>query len=654
MTPPHPRQDSQQNEIKISISPSLPQNDGPIEHEERKLQLEASRKIYNYENVTGLPMPLASDPGVVAQALMLLKDTDWLQGQFKNQVITAIDLKLWGLLSEHQQDRGDLDDYQNRITVALQTMLHDNTNSDDITSGDPLTTIQNLARHLSQESGNDTTTFNNFAAYGKAFTIYSTPAITGLWRDDKIFSSQRLAGLNPMAMQLVTNDGSIGANWEMLRKKLSPDINDDSVRHFLGPDASIAQAIEEKRLFTCDYQALKLATAASDAPGAQKGQPLMAPIALFVLTDDFPAPQIAAIQIDQAMPDKNDTNFACMLAEHANSPGNEFKWVMAKMFVQTADINYNQAVNHLCETHLIEEAFALATHRHLALQHPLYILLSYHFEALMVINKLGQLTLLNTDGLIQKILEGGLSGSLELIQNAYKDWTFDDMDFAQRIIDRGLSPDNLPYFPYRDDGLLIWDLLGDYIKEYLGKYYKKGDSDVRNDYELQAWAAELASQEGAHIKGFKNSIDSIQELVSIVQRLIWTAGPQHAAVNFPQIDYAAFMPNMPAATYINAPANFNNIDINELDILAMLPPANPSATQIKTTYALAGFHMNELLDYYQGLEGHARQICESYYKKLQGTVTTTIISRNQQRSAQHGLLPYSFFLPKNIPNSTNV
>ena len=257
----------------------------------------------------------------------------------------------------------------------------------------------------------------------------SIPDITGLWQNDKTFASQRLAGLNPMAIKRVTFSDDIGENWNILKRKLSPDITEEAVQYFLGPNSSFESAIKEHRLFVCDYEALTHAKAAADAPGAQKGQYLMGPIALFVRTDDFPGLQLAAVQLNQSRTLGGGNNYPSMLAADSAKPGNANKWIMAKMFVQAADLNLNQAVNHLGETHLTEEAFAIAMHRQLAVEHPLYILLSYHFAALIVINKLGELTLLNTEGLVQKILEGGLSGSLELIQNAYADWDFNDLTF---------------------------------------------------------------------------------------------------------------------------------------------------------------------------------------------------------------------------------
>lgn len=43
-------------------------------------------------------------------------------------------------------------------------------------------------------------------------------------------------------------------------------------------------------------------------------------------------------------------------------------------------------------------------------------------------------------------------------------------------------------------------------------------------------------------------LDSVESLVEIVTIVVWTASCHHAAVNFGQYEYAAFMPNHPTAT----------------------------------------------------------------------------------------------------------
>jgi arachidonate 15-lipoxygenase len=628
------------------FSPSLPQKDDGIEQGLRAAQLFADREIYQYVNIPELPMPLANDAAVALQVLGL---EDWVKGQAQNQLRIFVNLEIWKILSEHQAAGTAFTDHAARIAAIFDSPRYQQLASEIETGVQSLSPLRELADRIINTSPTGVPDFTDVASYSQLFEIYPVPDITGLWQDDKTFASQRLAGLNPMALKRVTLSGDPGANWATLKGKLSPDITDEAVQFFLGADSSFESAIKENRLFVCDYEALTLATADPGAPGAQRGKPLMGPIALFIRTDDFPGLQLAAAQLNQS---PTSVDFPSMMAVDAAKPGNAYKWIMVKMFVQAADLNFNQAVNHLGETHLTEEAFAIATHRHLALQHPLNILLKHHYKALMVINKLGQLTLINSSGLIQKILEGGLAGSLDLIRQAYAKWNFGDYDFAARIESRGLDTASLPYFPYRDDGQLIWDTLGDYVAEYLGLYYKT-DADVTEDYELQAWAAELAGPD-AHISGFSSKIDTIEELCLITQCLIWTAGPQHAAVNFPQIDYFAFIPNLPAATYTPPPADFKTASVDREDILNLLPPADETGVQFNTTYSLAGFHYDALLDYFNDLDREPGNVCKKYYDKLTGDIKSQIEQRNKEREAQQGLLPYSYFLPENIPNSTSV
>ena len=572
------------------FAPSLPQKDDFAERKIREIQLVGSRELFFYSTAAGLPMPMADPRGAVTQALGLL---DWVEGQGKNQAKIFLDIEAW----------------------KAETFGQDN--------------------------------FATLADYAKVFTFFPTPDIVQTWQDDKVFGSQRLGGLNPMTISLVSLDGTKGVKWSELSAKLSSQINDEAIKPFLGPDATIEQAVSQNQLFVTDFAPLGAVKAGAAAPGWQKGRQLMAPIALYVKTQDFDGLQPVAIQLDQG------PESSVYLAYQADQPGNKYQWLMAKIFLQCADLNINQVVNHLAFTHLIEEAFALATFRQLAIPHPLNILLSKHFAALLVINELGVLTLINQTGIIQQIFEGGLEGSMALIQNAYKHWSFDDMDFPNDLAKRGIdNTATLPYYPFRDDGMLIWNLLGQYVREYINLYYTS-DNDVVADYELQGWAQQLGGvlDNGAGtVPGFPNQIGTREQLADIVQRIIWTAGPQHAAVNFPQIDYTAFIPNATGATY--APPVEGNID--EAAILKMLAPKDQTAVQVKASYALAGYHYDQLLNYDLNVKDGSDAIVKKYYQQLTTTVRNTIVERNQQRAGQSGLLVYPYFLPENIPNSTSV
>ena len=134
--------------------------------------------------------------------------------------------------------------------------------------------------------------------------------------------------------------------------------------------------------------------------------------------------------------------------------------------------------------------------------------------------------------------------------------------------------------------------------------------------------------------------------------LIWIAGPRHACVNFPQTEYTAFVPNQPTATYLLPVADSKSF------MLDLMPPAEKAKIQFQISYQLAGLRFDQMLDYADnfqgdGVDARAREIVASYKQKLDITITAEINRRNQERQ-RLGLLPYPYFLPKNIPNGTSV
>lgn len=74
----------------------------------------------------------------------------------------------------------------------------------------------------------------------------------------------------------------------------------------------------------------------------------------------------------------------------------------AKLYFQVADITHQELIDHLCYTHLILEAFAIATPRQLPENHPLYRLLRPHFQFLLAINGRVEPVLLGEDAAIGK------------------------------------------------------------------------------------------------------------------------------------------------------------------------------------------------------------------------------------------------------------
>jgi hypothetical protein len=112
------------------------------------------------------------------------------------------------------------------------------------------------------------------------------------------------------------------------------------------------------------------------------------------------------------------------------------------------------------------------------------------------------------------------------------------------------------------------------------------------------------------------------------------------------------VPNQPTAIYLLPDADSNNF------ILEMMPPVEKARTQFQVSYQLAGLYFDQMLDYADnfqgdGVDARAKGIVASYKQKLDTTITDEINRRNQER-LRLGLLPYPYFLPKNIPNGTSV
>ncbi len=570
----------QRPESSMSCAPTLPQNDKLKEQAKRAAQLFVAQQIYAYNPMSGLPMPMAVERAAALQAAEIL---DWVEGWLGVQAKIFADVEIWKFETGNA-DFSKLDDYKN------------------------------------------------------IFTLFTVPDIAqnGTWKDDGVFGSQRLAGLNPLAVSFVTgNSGDEGVQWSVLSPKLSSIILDAQYN-----GQTLTDIMQEGRLYVTDYASLQGVV--------PDGQFQMAPVALYVKPKEFPGLMPLAIQLTQ-----NPVDDYVYLAPQGAPDEDNYEWLMAKSYLQCADLSQNQVVNHLAMTHLIEEAFALATHRHLAWQHPLFRLLDKHLTALMVINQIGMLTLVNPGGLVDQVLDVRLSGAMTLIKQTYASWTFDDMGLPAQLKGRGVSDTGkLPYYPYRDDGLLIWNRIGQYVDEYIGLYYKS-ETDVTGDYELQNWAQQLsgASDGGAgKAPGFPDKITTRSQLSNIVQRIIWTAGPQHAAVNFPQTEFTNFVPNAPGLITAEPLQGV----VNEGALVGLLPGKDATAAQFKTSYALAYYHYDQLFDYHLCAEDGSEQLVRKYQQLLVTVDRDQIVARNQQRAAQPGLLVYPYFLPENIPNSTSV
>lgn len=462
------------------------------------------------------------------------------------------------------------------------------------------------------------------------------------WTGDDMFAEQRLSGCNPLVIQRVTEDSSdVGLKWSELSKTLNPNYNwEAAIQTAMDSDEPLEEAIRNQNVYVLRYEVLddmiSFPDTADDRP-ERSMWPSKSPIALFAVNRDKRL-RAAAIQVDY----KPDSPVF--------SPVDGGSWMLARSVVQATDYAHSQMIEHLLKLHLFAEPFCVVMHRQLSSQHPLNELLKYHCRGVMLINTLGSPSLITPDGYMDQLTAMGHKGTLLLLERGYKTLSWKDTDFHLDIKKRGLdNKDKLPYFPYRDDNDLLLMAINRMVADYISVFYR-GDLDVQEDTELQAFVNELSAQgtgpDGGRgqIKDLPAVLQTKEEVIDVVSRLIWLLSVKHSAVNYPVGDYGAFTPVLPTKIY-----NDSRVPPGAFSVLN-LPNVNIALAQIEVAMNVGTYHYDELFDYYDDLKNpSAKKSVQFYYFYLKYAISPRLKYRNYLRF-KAGHLTYPYLQHSWIPN----
>ena len=151
-----------------------------------------------------------------------------------------------------------------------------------------------------------------------------------------------------------------------------------------------------------------------------------------------------------------------------------------------------------------------------------------------------------------------------------------------------------------------------------------------------------------------NSLIERYDATSPAPNIVFTSGPQHAAVNYPQYDYVAFTPNAPLSAYGPMP-DPESPDF-DLELVRWLPPASRVRGQYQTMDSLTLYQYDRLGRYYEGTAYYRPAFQEpralSLIAELQQRLR--LVDRQIDERNLHRVFPYDFLKPSNIPNSTSI
>uniref|UniRef100_A0A665UP70 Arachidonate 15-lipoxygenase B-like n=1 Tax=Echeneis naucrates TaxID=173247 RepID=A0A665UP70_ECHNA len=439
------------------------------------------------------------------------------------------------------------------------------------------------------------------------------------WKEDALFASQFLNGVNPMMIRRCT----------VLPENFP--VTDAMV--FLHGQGSLKEEMKKGNIFLCDYQSLD-GLEANTING--KKQYLMAPLVLFHKTPEDKLMPIA-IQLKQTPADDNPIFFPT---------DSEYDWLMAKIFVRSADFIEHQLNTHLLRTHLLAEVFAVSLLRNLPMVHPLYKLLVPHTRYTLQINVLARNRLISEGGIFSQFTSCGKS-MITVLQRSLASVTYSSLCIPDNIAERGLQ--DVPNFYYRDDGLRLWSIINKFVKGVLNYYYDT-DAEVQKDSELQKWIQDIFEHGFLSQTGIPQRFTTVAELIKFVTMVIFTCSAQHSAVNTGQYDYCGWMPNTPSTLQLPPPTTKGTTD--ETTMLHTLPDVNTTVQSMASLWLLSK-SSSDFVAFGQYPEEHfieevICQLIKDFQRRL-ALLSATIKIRNQTLE-----IPYTYMDPAEFENSVAI
>ncbi|XP_007540983.2 arachidonate 15-lipoxygenase B [Poecilia formosa] len=452
---------------------------------------------------------------------------------------------------------------------------------------------------------------NNIAKFVKAH-----------WMEEWYFGHQCLNGCNPLLLR---------------RTHLIPPnlaVTSDMLRPFLPADSSLEEELQRGNIYLLDYKLLD-GLEGNQINGKQTY--LSAPLCLLHLNQRGQVVPIA-IQLQQTPGPQNPVFLP-------SDPSCD--WLLAKIWVHSADFQGHQLVSHYMRTHMMAELCCIATLRQLPEHHPLHQLLMPHIRTSLQINMQARASLLAANGTFDQAVGSGLKTIPEILCRASATIHYRSMCVPDDLLDRGV--DKLPHSFYAQDARKIWDVLYRFVLGWVQLYYRE-DKDVQNDSELQNWITDINTHGFSQNAGFPPCFQTEAEVSKFVTMVIYSCSALHAAVNFSQLDFALWMPNCPAAM-MRPPLQAKGA-VTEQDILSFLPDINSTNRVLMTLTVLSqpGVDFVPLCHYREAVfkfDDH-RRLLDKMQAELQA-ITDDITERNR-----HLELPYTYLCPSDIENSVAI
>lgn len=504
-------------------------------------------------------------------------------------------------------------------------------------------------------------------------------------QQDWYFGYTQVAGFNTTNLQGVVLERTGNQTCMTLSELQSKlPIDDETFRKVVGANCpTLREAATRGLLYAVDYTALS-GDGSHGSTVHEKKRCVPAPIALFYWNeaklDGYPAGygdtkskgvlQPIAIRLSQE-PKSRQSNRGPVFTPNNSADGNDpngLKWLVAKYFVNVACGVQHESIAHLGQCHFIMEAVTLATHRQLSEQHWLFKLLAPHLRFTLSINHGALENLVIPGGVVATNVAPAIDWTLTLVNEARKAWRWHDNNPDNLFKLRGVDFDMPLNFPFRDDTMLLWKSIKNFVTRCLAG---RDQEELNSDTQLQAWLGELSDPGRASLPGIERTPDPRNpgrlevrkaELIDTIAQIIYTAGPLHASVNYAQYPLGSYMPSAAGTVYREPPTDAiielsqdkaRNPSV-EATYLEWLPPIDVSLYTFSFEYLLSSIQYDRLGHYsanpqFPYFDDPKLQSALDLFQSDLSRDEATIIGRNQTRP-----MAYPYQLPSRVPNSVSI
>lgn len=499
------------------------------------------------------------------------------------------------------------------------------------------------------------------------------------YQHDWYFGWMQIAGFNTTQLRRVTGAGEQAASalsLDALLKKMP--ITDALFAAVIGEGApTLADAASAGHLYVVDFPMFH--NIQTDVLHGEQRY-MTAPIALFYWNTSAPegyppaaicpegVMQPVAIQLAQF----HDPESAPIFTPKGNSDAHNItqvkdpgglKWQVAKWQVLHACAVQHETVAHLGDCHLVIEPLVVAMYRTLPEEHPIHALLKPHFRFTIAINHAAMHSLIIPGGVVASVLSTSINASMGLVRDAHLAYRFDERNPKNLFKGRGVDSSKLPDYPMRDDTMLLYDSIEQWVRDYLAVYYAD-DATVLADTELQDFIHELAAPNRVAMRGMNglekvtvgktetHRVTNLDYLGQVIAQIIYTASAQHASVNYAQYPLMSYLPSVSGTAY--APAPGRDGIFTEDQVLAMLPPIDVALYQLSFGYLLSSVQYDRLgvytdnprRPYFQDPRVHAAR--DRFQAEL-AQAEAVIRGANLTRP-----VPFETQIPSYVPNSISI